>query len=168
MTATVIAPTRQAVGIGQIVVTKAPDTVLVAYGLGSCVGIAIFDEATSTAGMAHVLLPLAEDQALDPSEPARYGDVAVNALLQAMTRAGAKTTRLIVKLAGGASVLGQANSPTFKVGQRNADAIREQFRQRGIPIAAEELGGNRGRTLELHPATGKAFIRLAASTAVEF
>lgn len=167
MTATLMTSNRQAVGIGQLAISNDPGVVLVAYGLGSCVGIAVYDPATATAGLAHVLLPESDGHVADPVEPARYGDMAVEALLTAMNLSGAQGNRLVVKLAGGASVLGQANSPTFRVGQRNTESIRAQFKQRGIPIAAEALGGNRGRTLELHPETGKVFIRIAASSAVE-
>lgn len=168
MTAAASRSTRQAVGIGQLAVSNDPHVVLVAYGLGSCVGIAVYDASTSLAGLAHVLLPDSGGHPVDPMEPARYGDTAVASLLEAMTSAGAIGRRLTVKLAGGASVLVNPAASASGVGERNAQAIRQEFRKRGIPVAAEALGGSRGRTLELHPATGRAYIRLAASAAFEF
>lgn len=159
---------RLSVGIGRPAVSNDPQTVLVAYGLGSCVGIAVYDASTSLAGLAHVLLPDSGGHPIDPMEQARYGDTAVASLLDAMTSAGSIGRGLIVKLAGGASVLRNPAASVSGVGARNAEAVRQEFRKRGISVAAEELGGSRGRTLELHPATGKAFIRLAASTATEF
>lgn len=159
--------TRLPVGIGQVVVSTEKPDVLVAYGLGSCVGIAAYDDGAAVAGMAHVLLPESEGRGLDPLEPARYGDLAVASLLEAMAKAGARSSRLIVKLAGGASVLG-SSTPAFRIGERNAESIREQLRKHGIPVRAEALGGSRGRTLELHAGTGKAFVRMAASQSAEF
>ncbi len=159
---------RLPVGIGQLVVTTSRDDVLVAYGLGSCVGITAFDPVVGVAGMAHVLLPTSDGRLADSREPARFADTAVTALLNAMTRAGARPTRLMVKLAGGASVLGPASSATFKIGDRNAETIKEQLKLHGLIVTATDLGGVRGRTLELHASSGKTFVRQAASMAVEF
>lgn len=154
---------RVAVGIGQVAVTKDRSSVLVAYGLGSCVGVSIFDPTARVAGMVHVLLPAAEGKASAATEPGRYADTGLDALLAQMAKLGALRARLIVKVAGGASVLGAANAEKFKIGERNAEAIKERLRHHGLRLAAEDLGGVRGRTMELHSATGRTFIRTAAS-----
>ena len=84
-----------------------------------------------------------------------------------MVAMGAMPRRCVVKVAGGASVLGPANAEKFKIGERNAEAVRERLVQHGLSPAASDLGGTKGRTLELHPATGKTFVRTAASPASE-
>ncbi|MEO9256112.1 MAG: chemotaxis protein CheD, partial [Tepidiformaceae bacterium] len=69
--------------------------------------------------------------------------------------------------AGGASVLGMANGEKFKIGERNAEAIKERLKRHGLTPVASDLGGAKGRTLEVHPSSGKTFVRTAASAAIE-
>lgn len=167
MTTAAAVENRVSVGIGQLAISRDPGTILVAYGLGSCIGVSAFDPVTKVVGMVHVLLPDSEGRTPDATEPARYADVAIANLVKAMVEIGASIQRLVIKLAGGASVLGQANAQKFKIGERNAEAVKEQLVKHALVCAAEELGGTRGRTLELHAATGKTYVRTAASPAVE-
>lgn len=167
MTAPATTQRRVPVGIGQLAVSRDSAEVLIAYGLGSCVGITMFDPEGRLSGMAHVLLPASEGRSPGPGEPARFADCAVDALLKEFTEAGAVKRRLIVKIAGGGSVLGSANAEKFKIGERNAEAIRERLRHHGISLVNSELGGVKGRTLELHVASGKTFVRTATSPATE-
>ena len=167
MTAPATAQRKVPVGIGRLAVSRDPAEVLVAYGLGSCVGITIFDPEGRLSGMAHVLLPASDGRAPGPREPARFADSAVDALLKHFIEAGSVKRRLIVKIAGGGSVLGSANAQKFKIGERNAEAIRERLRHHGISLVNSELGGVKGRTLEMYVASGKTFVRTATSPATE-
>lgn len=167
MTSVVADQRRVSVGIGQLAISHDPRDILVAYGLGSCIGVSVYDPGTKVAGLVHVLLPASEGKPADAREPARFADTGIDTLMRKMTEGGAVPRRLIVKLAGGASVLGPSNAERFKIGERNADAVKERLRQHGLSPAALDLGGIKGRTLELHPATGKTFVRTAASPAVE-
>ena len=167
MTAPASDAKRVPVGIGQIAISNDPGELLVAYGLGSCIAVSCFDPQSHVAGMAHILLPSSEGKRPDAREPARFADTGIDLLLARLTESGATAHRLVVKLAGGAAVLGPVNAGKFKIGERNADAIRERVKRHGLIAAAAEIGGARGRTLELHAATGKTFVRTAASTANE-
>jgi len=158
---------RVAVGIGQLAISSGSDEILVAYGLGSCIGMSVYDPRTGLVGLVHVLLPSCGGKPADRSEPGRFADTGVDALFARMTEAGASTRRLVIKLAGGASVLGTDNTGKFKIGQRNADAIQERLKQYGLAPVALDIGGTQGRTLEVHSATGKTFVRTAASPATE-
>jgi chemotaxis protein CheD len=158
---------RVSVGIGQLAISKDSSEVLVAYGLGSCIGVSCYDPQARVAGMAHVLLPAAEGKHADEREPARFADTGIDLLISKLTAAGAMPRRLVVKIAGGAAVLGPANAEKFKIGVRNAEAIKDRLKRHGIQPMAMDLGGTKGRTLELHPATGKTFVRTAASPANE-
>lgn len=158
---------RVSVSIGQIAVSKDRDDVLVAYGLGSCIGVTVFDSASGVAGLIHVLLPDSEGRAVNPAEPGRFADTGIDGLLRQMSNAGVNPRRLVVKIAGGASVLGPGNNERFKIGERNAEAIKERLKQHGLYPAASDIGGTKGRTLELHVASGKTFVRTAASPASE-
>ena len=167
MTAPATDTKRVSVGIGQLAVSKSPGDVLVAYGLGSCVGISVFDPAAKVGALVHVLLPDSQGKLADPKEPARYADLAVEELMRRMTSMGALRSRFVVKLAGGAAVLGAANAAKFKIGERNADSILERIERLGLRASARDLGGTKGRTMEMHVATGKTFVRTAASPAME-
>ncbi|WBL35629.1 chemotaxis protein CheD [Tepidiforma flava] len=167
MTTTTAEARRISVGIGQLALSRDPHDILVAYGLGSCVGIACYDPEAKVAALAHILLPSSEGKRVDDREPARFADTGIDLLLQRLAEAGAVKRRLIVKVAGGAAVLGAANAEKFKIGVRNAEAITERLKHHGIRVTAADLGGTKGRTMELHVATGKTFVRTAASPASE-
>ncbi|MCC6381154.1 MAG: chemotaxis protein CheD [Dehalococcoidia bacterium] len=167
MTAPASEQRRVAVGIGQLVVSKDPRDVLVAYGLGSCVAVAAYDVGAKVAGLVHVLLPASEGKASAGGEPARFADVGVDELLRRLAEAGALRARLVIKLAGGAAVLGAANAEKFKIGERNAEAIQERLQRHGLRAASCDLGGTRGRTLELHVAAGRTYVRMAAGAPTE-
>ena len=158
---------RVAVGIGQLAVSRDPEEALVAYGLGSCIGVAVYDPVAKVAGMVHVLLPSSDGRQPDEREPARFADTGVERLMALMAQAGALRGRLLVKIAGGAAVLGRANAEKFKIGDRNVEAILDQLRRFDLRPAAQDVGGTQGRTLELHVATGRSFVRLASATAKE-
>jgi len=158
---------RVSVGIGQLAVSKDPREVLVAYGLGSCIGVTVWDPQARVGGLVHVLLPDSEGRRCDSKEPARFADVGIDVLVQKVVEAGAMPRRLIVKLAGGAAVLGPANAEKFKIGDRNAEAIHQRLKRHGLSPIAADTGGVKGRTLEMHLATGKTYVRTAASAASE-
>ncbi|HMO66433.1 MAG TPA: chemotaxis protein CheD [Verrucomicrobiota bacterium] len=158
---------RVSVGIGQLAISKDATDVLVAYGLGSCIGISCYDPQTRVGGRAHVLLPNSEGKRSEEREPARFADTGIDLLLKQLAALGASPRRMLVKVAGGAAVLGPANAEKFKIGERNAEAIKERLKHHGISPVAVDLGGTKGRTLEVHIATGKTFVRTAASPASE-
>jgi len=158
---------RISVGIGQIAVSRDSHEVLVAYGLGSCIGVSAHDPESGVCGLVHVLLPASDGKVPQSSEPARFADTGVDVLLREMAAVGATSRRIVVKLAGGAAVLGPGNAEKFKIGERNAEAVKERLKRHGLRPAREDLGGTRGRTLELHVGTGKTFVRMAASPASE-
>lgn len=158
---------RVSVGIGQIAISKNPLEVLVAYGLGSCIGVSAFDTQAKVGGMVHVLLPDSAGKIPDAREPARFADTGVDLLIKRLTEAGAVPRRLIIKLAGGAAVLGPANAEKFKIGQRNAEAIKERLARHGLTPSSVDIGGTQGRTLEVFVESGKTFVRTAASPARE-
>ncbi len=167
MTTVPAAARRISVGIGQIAVSKDADEILVAYGLGSCVGVSAYDPLAHVGGLAHILLPESNGSAAANREPAWHAAAGVTNLLRELAALGANPRRLIVKLVGGAAVLGEANAAKFRIGERNAEAITELLKQRDIRPCATALGGVKGRTVEVHLASGKTLVRTAASPATE-
>jgi chemotaxis protein CheD len=131
------------VRMGEIKVSKRPGDELVARGLGSCIGLALIDRSSGVAGMAHIVLP--ESNGSD-TEPGKFADLAVPALLAQMRKAGAVTRRLDAVLAGGARMFEVGE---MDIGARNAEAVKAQLARAGIRVKAAETGGNRGRTMRL-------------------
>ncbi|UFJ42148.1 chemotaxis protein CheD [Brevibacillus humidisoli] len=143
-------------GLGWV---KSPDR-LRTTGLGSCVGVVLYDAVVKIAGMAHVMLP---DSSLGKSNQTmigKYADTAIPELIKQMEQAGAKANRLTAKLAGGAQMFSfMSGNDSMRIGPRNVEACRASLAQFMIPIIAEETGGNCGRTIEMDAATGILHIR---------
>lgn len=139
---------------------------LVTYGLGSCVAIMLHDPEVPAAGMAHVLLP-SRSLTRDQGNAAKFPETAVPLLVERLRALGAQPTRLVAKLAGGASMFAQLLSPgTLQMGERNLVASRNALRAAGIPVAREAVGGSVGRTVRLDVASGAVEIRSVGQDAV--
>ncbi len=133
-------------------------SVLSTIGLGSCVAIALYDQATGIGGLAHVLLP-SEGMSRDTSNKAKFSSTAVPLLIEEMRRLGAKGN-LTAKIAGGASMFA-ALIPVggVNMGERNVIATRDALRAHGIPIVGEDTGGEHGRSVYFNLRDGAVLIR---------
>jgi chemotaxis protein CheD len=147
------------VGMADLNVANAPDS-LRTTGLGSCVGIALFDPQAKVAGLAHIMLPTSTN-ANEPNR-AKYANTAVPMLLEIMEQHGASRKRMFAKLAGGAQMFTFAGqSDLMRIGPRNVEAVKEALSLCSIPIKAADTGGNCGRTIELSSNDGALLIRTA-------
>ena len=127
---------------------------LISYGLGSCVGIALYDPVTKIGGLAHIMLPDSK-QARSTENPAKFADTALLKMLDDLLKLGAVKTRLTAKIAGGAQMFSFTNTTDImRVGERNAEAVRAILKQLDIRLLADDTGGNYGRTVELKLDTG--------------
>ena len=127
---------------------------IISYGLGSCVGIALFDPVTKVGGLAHIMLPYST-QARSTENPAKFADTAIPKMLDDMIRAGAVRTRVTAKIAGGAQMFKFANATDImRVGERNAESVKIVLKKLGLQLLAEDTGGNYGRTVELKLESG--------------
>lgn len=122
---------------------------LISYGLGSCVGIALYDPVTKVGGLAHIMLPDSK-QARSAENPAKFADTALPLMLDDIIKLGAVKSRIIAKIAGGAQMFTFANATDImRVGERNAEAVKMVLKKLDIKMLAEDTGGNYGRTVEL-------------------
>ncbi|AUS96351.1 chemotaxis protein CheD [Clostridium thermosuccinogenes] len=134
-------------------------SILTTLGLGSCVGVALYDVYTKTIGLAHVMLP-SSLQARNNSNVAKFADTAIVKLLEDMKKLGAKPNGIVAKLAGGAQMFSFAEtSEMLRIGTRNVIAAKECLKELNIPVVAEDTGGNFGRTIELYSDTGILLIK---------
>ncbi len=131
--------------------------------LGTCVSACIRDTFTGIGGMNHFLLPEGTQEHRNVTSAAmRYGNHAMEVLINELLDAGCPRKRLEVKVFGGASL--KARSKTLcEIGTGNAAFILEYLAREGMPVAAQDLGGDTARRLQYTPSTGKARMRLLAA-----
>ncbi len=152
------------VGMADLKTCVSPNGVTT-LGLGSCVGIAIRDPNTKIGGLAHIMLP--DSTAIRNSQQniAKFADTGIEELVRQMELLGAKRTRLVAKIAGGATMFNfQGRTDMVQVGERNVEATKKKLREMNIPILAQDTGANYGRTVTFFPETGDFHIRAVGKT----
>jgi chemotaxis protein CheD len=156
-----------AIGLAEMKISKNPDDVLVAFGLGSCLGIGLYDPQIKLGGLLHAVLPKKTDSG-DSIGP-KYVDSGIQALLDEMIKAGGVKQRFVLKMAGGANMLNVSSlSKTFDIGNRNVEAAHLVFSQNGMKLKSEEIGGKIGRTVRVYICDGKMTIRMMGEQEREF
>ncbi len=147
------------IGMADLGATKQPNR-LRTTGLGSCVGVVLYDETKKVAGMAHVMLPDSSLAKGSEINIAKYADTAIPQLIKEMEALGASTRNMVAKLAGGAQMFSfLSGNDTMRIGPRNVEACKLALEQVHIRIVAEDTGGNCGRTIEMDALTGILQIR---------
>lgn len=121
--------------------------------LGSCVTACIYDKHRGIGGMNHFMLP--QNGSLDPMQAAhdrsaRYGDYAMELLINRAMAQGAERHNLVAKLFGGAAVLQIAST----IGMRNIEFALRYLRIESIPVIASDLGGSCARKILFYPGDG--------------
>ena len=135
------------------------DTRITTSGLGSCVGIALCDPEANVAGLAHVMLPLPTESGRQ-TNPAKAVPTAVDRLVAAVEEGGGDPGRLEAKLAGGSKML-EFSGVGDAVGERNVEQSRESLAAFDVDLVAEDVGGDYGRSLELHPGAWTLVVKSA-------
>ncbi|MHB0885193.1 MAG: chemotaxis protein CheD [Bacillota bacterium] len=148
------------IGLGEFSVSVDPETTLVAYGLGSCIGLTLYDPTAGAGGMAHVVLPERPSNSPDDGG-ARYADTAVDRLAAELERSGGKRGRMVVKMAGGAQLLTlPLNGRRWDIGERNINAMRKALTRCGLTLATYDVGGAYGRTVRLRIHDGRVAVSI--------
>ena len=141
------------VGMADYKVGKSPAT-LISYGLGSCIGISLYDPQTKIGGLLHIMLP-DSTQARASDNPAKFADTGLPLMLDDVVKAGASRSRLVAKIAGGAQMFAFSNTTdVMRVGARNAEAVKKMLKSFNIKIIGEDTGGTYGRTVSIDLVTG--------------
>jgi chemotaxis protein CheD len=138
---------------GQLVACSEPTTVTTI--LGSCVAVCLWDHRRKLGGVNHYLLPYWSD---GRELSARFGPIAIARTLDRVLALGGSSGDLQAKLFGGACVLALSTGGEH-IGLQNVRVARERLTAAGVPIVAEDVGGNRGRKLVFHTDTGLALVK---------
>ena len=146
------------VGIAELK-TCPPDQSIITNGLGSCVGVCLYDARTKIGGLVHVMLP-DSTQSKDSTNKAKYADTGVPALIAEMSKLGATVNRLTAKIAGGAQMFNfPGSTQSMKIGERNTEAVKAALAKANIRVLAQDCGGSIGRTIEFFPEDGRLSVR---------
>jgi len=146
------------VGIGDLN-TVLPPRKITTIGLGSCIGIALYDRINKVAGLAHIMLPFSTEFTGD-IKPMKFADKAIPMLVEQMKAYGADIRKTNARIAGGAKMFAfGSTNPLMEIGNRNSEAVKKVLRDLNLPIIAEDLGGNVGRTMILEADTGRLLIK---------
>ena len=146
------------VGMADLNTIESPG-ILTTLGLGSCVGIALYDKNRKIAGLAHIMLPSSEE-IKNNTNKAKFADTGIELLIERMISIGSNKSSITAKIAGGSQMFNfNSNSDVLKVGKRNVEATKKKLRELNIPIIGEDTGGNYGRTIELSAEDGLLLIK---------
>lgn len=146
------------VGIADLNVALSPDK-LITVGLGSCIGIALFDRVNGIGGLAHIMLP-DSTQFNNITNPIKFADLAIPILVEKMEKMGSDRRNIKAKIAGGASMFNFSDkSMIMDVGNRNGLAVKAALLKLSIPIVSEDIGGSKGRTMTFDTSNGVVQIK---------
>jgi len=151
--------------MGEIVFSNGDRRELRALGLGSCIGLCLYDPLLKLGCIAHIMLP----QARSASTPdvGKYADTAVPHVVHEMTSRGAVKSRLRTAIVGGAQLFSfQSAGDKLDVGKRNIEAVKRHLAESRLPLAAEDTGGKCGRTITLDCASGCLTVKSAGGADV--
>ncbi len=143
---------------GEYFITSNADEMLVTV-LGSCVSACIRDPIVGIGGMNHFMLAEGERGGWGgnhESESTRYGNFAMEKLINELLKAGCSRESMEIKVFGGGNVTDSSN----KVGTQNAEFVLRYLKTEGLGCAAQDLGGEHPRRIHYFPATGRVIRRL--------
>lgn len=122
--------------------------------LGSCVAVCLYDQRLKYGGINHYMMPWWNGKEL-PSP--KYGDIAVERLIEKMMAFGSLKQNLVAKVFGGANQ--HAFRQKFDIGERNVSIARDLLAKHAINIISENVGGDRGRKIVFETETGQVYMK---------
>ncbi len=146
------------VGIADMKVAS-KESIIRTSGLGSCVGITLYDSSSKIGGMVHIMLPESPSNKKH-FKRAKYADTGIIDLIEEMENMGCNRTKLVSKIAGGAHMFKfSGGSELLKIGERNTQAVEQVLSDLKIKITTKDVGGDYGRTIDLYCDSGKLTIK---------
>lgn len=151
------------VGIADLNVCKTPDKITT-VGLGSCIGIVLYSATHDVCGMVHIMLPSSKE-IKNNTNRAKFADTGIEDLIKLLDQRGVKKGSLMAKIAGGATMfVFTGGSDMGSIGDRNIKSVKEVLAAYGIPIVAEDVGADFGRTIIFDNASKKLTVRCAGKS----
>jgi chemotaxis protein CheD len=147
---------QECVNLGKLIYTTKPELYNL-LGIGTCIGIFMYDLKSRNFTLAHTLLPKYEinEARLNPKMPAKYTDLAIHRMVKKMNQKGSDLKDLKCKIAGGSQIY----NDNFLIGQRNIEMTKLVLKDLNIPIVAEDVGGNTSRSILSFNSNGTMHLR---------
>lgn len=128
--------------------------------LGSCIAACVHDHEKGVGGMNHFMLPSSDSKGsgwsgTDADTSNRYGNFAMESLINDLMKMGGDRSRFTVKIFGGGKIL----EAMTDVGSRNIDFVRDYLRAEGFFVDSEDVGDKYPRKINYYPATGKVRVK---------
>ncbi len=150
------------VGIAEYNICRFPDRITT-IGLGSCVGVVLYDEQKKIAGLLHVMLPDSK-MIRDNQKKAKFADTGLELLINELNLIGVRTNALKAKIAGGAQMFEfSSKSQLGSIGKQNIEAVKRILSENKIPIVSEDVGNNYGRTITFDTNDCTLVVKLAGN-----
>ena len=124
--------------------------------LGSCVAVCLWDPVLGLGGVNHFLLP---HWAGEGVSTARFGNVAVQRLIERLLDLGSSKQNLLAKVFGGACVLEAFRGNSKQLGDENVSVALHILQGEGIPVLTQDVGGHHGRKLKFQTDDGVAWLK---------
>lgn len=142
------------VGIGDFAIARSPIKIKTS-GLGSCLGITLYDRQEKIGGLLHTMLPNVKETRIKDN-PAKFTDAGIEYLLGEIIEKGGSRKKFEAKIVGGASMF---ENSRMNIGERNIKSAKETLKKLGVPIRAEDTGKNYGRTIIFDTLTGDLLVK---------
>ena len=149
-----------AVNLSEMKVSSNPTETLVAFSIGSGIGVAVHDPVSGIGGVLNFMLPdSTKANGINPEKvPLMFADTGVPFFIKALLEQGAQPDRMKVVIAGGAHILDQTG--IFNIGDKNCQALKTSLASYGIKIHHQDIGGTSSRTLSLEIGSGGSCIKI--------
>lgn len=147
------------VGIADAAIVQPPQSIAT-IGLGSCIGILLYDTCNKYTALIHIMLPDSTNFKV-VTNPYKFANLAIPLVLEQLKQMGSNKSNIIAKIVGGASMFKfLENNINSDIGQRNIIAVKEALEKENIKIIAEDVGGNKGRSMFVNSENGKVTIKV--------
>jgi len=135
---------------GEFYVTKLDE--MITTVLGSCIAVCAFDPCSGLGGMNHFMLPNSGGESTDIlSKSFRFGDVAMERMINEMIKAGANVHQIVFKAFGGGVMLANMTD----IGGKNIEFLHKFMQMEGLKLTASDLGGPHPRKVNFYVDTGR-------------
>ena len=136
------------------------DDIYIATVLGSCISVALYDIKQGFGGMNHFMLPKSNrDEPLSSEDEGRFGNFAMELLINDMINKGSSKQSLRAKVFGGGNVLDAGNSQMNMTGINNINFALNYLKAENIPIIVNDTGGIFPRKIYFNPLTSKVYLK---------
>lgn len=158
---------KYVVGMGDMKISKDPQSEVITYALGSCIGLAVYDPKAKVGGIIHYMLPESKlNLEKSKQNPFMFADTGVPLFFKKLYNLGASNKSIVIKAAGGANLLDPTDR--FNIGKRNYMVLRKLLWKNRLMINKESVGGSAHRTLKIDMSTGQVLLKMPGQGFAEF